>query len=102
MFARENRRKARIGDYDPIFRNLLERGKQIHPEFFTTGVVIGDFSLRRGPRRGATTEAENNNVDTEAIELTNQRKNREAARGSEAGISMQQVYTRVSRAVELL
>ena len=50
-------------------------------------------------RRGATTEAENNNVDTVAIELTNRWRKKEAARGSEASLSMRQVYTQVSRAV---
>ena len=62
LFAKDNGRKSRIGDYDPMFRNLLEQGQNIHSELFTTGVLIGDFSLRRIPRCGATTEAENNNV----------------------------------------
>ena len=43
----------------------------MNPEFFTTGVFIRDFSLRRIPRRGATTEAENNNVETAAIKIIN-------------------------------
>ena len=43
----------------------------MHPELFTTGVFIGEFSLRRIPQRGATIEAENNNVDTAAIKLIN-------------------------------
>ena len=99
FFARDNGRKSSIGDYDPMFRNLLERGQKMHPDLFTTGVFIGDFSLRRSPRRGATTEAENNNVDTAGIELINQWMKREAARGIEAGIFMRQVYTQLSRAV---
>ena len=99
MFARENGRKEIIGDYNPMFRNLLERGQKMHPEFFTTGVFIGDFSLIRRPTRGATTDAENNNVDIAAIELIIRWSKREAERGAEAGISMQQVYTQVSRAV---
>ena len=67
LFARDNRRKASIGDYDPMFRNFLERGRKMHPELFTTGVFIGDFSLRRSPRNGSTTEAENKNMYTAAI-----------------------------------
>ena len=58
MFARENGSKASIGDYDHILINLMELGQKIHPELFTTGVFIGNFSLRRSLRRGATTEAE--------------------------------------------
>ena len=49
--------------------------------------------------RRATTEAENNNVDTVGIELTNRWRKKEATRGSEAGLSMREVYTQVSRAV---
>ena len=71
----------------------------MHPELFTTGVFIGDFSLRRSPRRGATTEAKNNKVYTAAIKLINRCRKREATRGTEAGLSMRQVYTQVSRAV---
>ena len=72
MFARDNGRKASIGDYDPMLRNLLVRGQKMYPEFFTTGFFIGEFGIRRSPRRGETTEADNNNVDTAAIELLNQ------------------------------
>ena len=43
----------------------------MHPELFNTGFFIGDFSLKRILRRGATTEAENNNVYTAAIYLIN-------------------------------
>ena len=71
MFSRENGRKAIIVEYDTMFINLLDKGQKMHPELFTTGVFIGDFSLRRIPRRGATTEAENNNVDTADIKLIN-------------------------------
>ena len=67
LFARDNGRKANIGDYDPLFRNFLELGQTMHPELFTTGVLIGDFILIRGQWHGETTEAENNNVYTVAI-----------------------------------
>ena len=80
LFARENGRKARIEDYDPMFRNLVERGQKRHPELFITGVFNGNSSLRIIPRRGATTEAEIKNVDTAAIELINWWRKREAAR----------------------
>ena len=82
MFARDNRRKASIGDYDPMFRNLLKRGQNIHPELFVTGFFIGEFSLRISPRRGSTTKAENKNVDSAAIEIINLWRKSEAARGT--------------------
>ena len=99
LFARPKGRKASLGDYDPLFRDYLARAQRIRPQLFSGLVAIEDFSLRRSLRRGATTEAENNNVDTVAIELTNRWRRKEAARGSEAGLSMRQVYTQVSRAV---
>ena len=71
----------------------------MNPELFNTGVFIGNLSLRISPRRGATTEAENKNVDTASIELNNRWRKREAEQGIEAGLSMQQVYTQVYRAV---
>ena len=36
LFDRENVRKASIGDYDNMLRNLLEQGQKMHPELFTT------------------------------------------------------------------
>ena len=67
LFARDNGRKASIGGSDHMFKNLLKLGQKMQPELFTTGVFIGDFSLRRSPRRGETIEAEKNNVETVAI-----------------------------------
>ena len=88
LFARNNGSKAGIGDYDTMFRNLLERGKNMHPYLFATGVLIGEFSLRRSPRSGATTEVDKKKLDTTDIELINRRSKRGAARGTEAGLSM--------------
>ena len=99
LFARPKGCKASLGDYDPLFRDYLERAQKARPKLFTAGVPIKDFSLRRSLRRGATTESENNNVDKVAIELTNRQRKKEAARGAEAGLFMRQVYTQVSRVV---
>ena len=68
LFARLKGRKASLGDYDPLFRDYLERGQKARPKLSTAGVPIKDFSLRRSLRRGATTKAESNNVDTVVIE----------------------------------
>ena len=88
LFARENGRKTSIGDYDNMFRNFLGRGQKMHPELFTTGVFIGDFSIRRSPQRKTTTKAEKNNVDTVDIKLINQWRKRDSERGTEVGLSM--------------
>ena len=56
MFARDNGRKASIGHYNTMFVNLLEHGGNMHPDLFTTGFFIGDFSLRRSPKLGSIME----------------------------------------------
>ena len=40
LFAMDNGSKASIGDYDHILINLLEQGQKMHPELFTTGVLL--------------------------------------------------------------
>ena len=65
----------------------------------TTGFFIEYFILRRSPRRGSTMEAEKKNVDTADIELINRWRKRESERGTEAGLSMKQVYIQEYRAV---
>ena len=77
LIARDNRLKPIIGDYDTMFINFLERVQKLQPELFTTGLSIEDFSLRRIPRRGATTEEGNNNGETVAIKLINWCRKRE-------------------------
>ena len=71
MLSGGNGSKASIGDYDLMIRDLLERGQMRHPELFATGFFIGYFSLIIIPKRGATTEAENNNVYNSDIKLIN-------------------------------
>ena len=71
----------------------------MHLEFFTTGVFIGYFILGRSPRHEATTEAENNNLDSAYNKIINRWRKRDKARGAVAGLSVRQVYTQVSRSV---
>ena len=99
LFAKKNGRKSSLGDYDPLFREYLSRLQKRKPKLFCKDVVINEYSLRRSLRRGATTEAENNGVDLVTIELINRWRRKEKARGAEAGLSMRQTYTQVSRAV---
>ena len=99
MFAKDDGRKSSIGYYDPMFINLLERRQNMHPELFTTVFFIGDFGLRRIPRRGDYTEAEKKNVDTVYIKLINRWRKMETVRGTEAGLLMRKVYTHVYTAV---
>lgn len=100
LFSREGGSRANLGDYDPLFRDYLERVRDKFPKLISQVVEVTDYSLRRSLRRGSTTEAENNKVDPITIELVNRWRKKEKARGSEPGLPMRQVYTQVSRALE--
>ena len=100
LFVRKNNGKATLGDYDSLFRDYVARAQKKYPKRFSEAVTINDYSLRRSLRRGATTEARNNKVDTAAVELVNRWRKKEAARGAEAGLTMRQVYTQVTRAIK--
>lgn len=58
-------------------------------------VDTADFSLWRSPRRGAVLETTNQDVSETVTELINRWRKKEAAKGSEAGLAMRQVYTQV-------
>ena len=60
-----------------------------------SAVEMSDFSLWRSLRRGAVLETTTHKVDVQVIELINRWRKKEAARGSEAGLPMRQVYTQV-------
>jgi hypothetical protein len=97
LFAKKSgKSRARISDYDDLFRDYLRRVQQKYPKVIPASMEIQDFGLWRSGRRGATTEATHNLVDEKIIELINRWRKREAAKGTEAGLPMRQVYTQVS------
>ena len=77
----------------------MERTLVRFPDRFLKGVDIREHSLRRSPRRGATTHAANNKVDETITELISRWRKREKAKGAEPGSTMRQVYTQVSSAL---
>jgi hypothetical protein len=88
-----NRRK--FGRYDPCLIDMLERVKLHFPDQLHKVTEPGDFSLWRSGRRGAITEAANQKIDQQVIELMGRWRQREAARGTEPGLPMRQVYTQM-------
>jgi hypothetical protein len=94
--------RARISDYDDLFRDYLGRVQQKYPKVIPGSMNIQDFGLWRSCRRGATTEATHNLVDDMIIELINRWRKREAAKGTEAGLPMRQVYTQVSNLLDTM
>jgi hypothetical protein len=100
LFAKADGTRASLDMYDGDFRALLGRARAISPKLFPVKARIEDYSLRRSLRRGSTTEATNNNVPATTIDMVNRWRKREAAKGTEPGLAMRQVYTDALSAIE--
>ena len=79
--------------------------KLVQVKAFFPGVInvvtgVNDFSLWRSGRRGAVTEATNQGVDKNTIDLMGRWRKKEKARGTEPGLPMRQVYTEVKNSVK--
>ena len=96
LFAQKNGMKGRLAKYDESFKGYIGRVQERYPTVINPALEVNDFSLWRSGRRGAVTEATANMVDTKVIELINRWRSREAARGTESGLPMRQVYTQAS------
>jgi hypothetical protein len=86
---------VKFGRYDALFRVLVDQAQERHPGLIPEAVETKDFSLWRSPRRGAVLETTNQDVSEKVIELINRWHKKEAAKGSEAGLNVRQVYTQV-------
>ena len=102
FFQRSGGKRARFGDYDDTFRELIQKARERYPRVLPAAVELHDFSLWRSPRRGATLEPTNQDVSEKIIELVNRWRKREAARGTEPGLPMRQVYTQARSAVPIM
>ena len=83
----------KFGQYDALYRALVDQARERHPRLLLEAVETEDFSLWRSPRRGAVLETTNQDVSKKVIELINHWRKKEAAKGSEVGLAMRQVYT---------
>jgi hypothetical protein len=95
LFLSGDGKLQKIGTLDHRLIDLLEHVRRLHPDVLSEATVLTDFSLWRSGRRGATTEAMNNKVDQDTMDLIGRWRKREAARGSEPGMPMRQAYTQV-------
>ena len=80
----------------------IERMREEDQKLVPSAVERSDFSLWRSLRRGAVLETTTHKVDVQVIELINRWRKKEAARGSEAGLPMRQVYTQVRSALPIM
>jgi hypothetical protein len=87
--------RLKFGKYDPTFRFLIDLARETQEGLLPEVVETGDFSLWRSPRQGAVLETTNQDELEKVIELINRWRKKEAAKGSEAGLPMRQVYMQV-------
>ena len=100
LFAREDGSRKVFSEYDPMLIDFLDRAREEDPTLMSTLAELSDFSFRRSVRSGLTTQATNAGVPGPSIDLIGRWRKKEAARGSEPGLPMRQVYTRVRDLVE--
>ena len=87
--------RLKFGQYDPLFRGLIDQAQERHPRLLPEAVDTEDFSLWRSPRQGLVLETTNQDLAEKVIELINRWHKKEAAKGSEAGLPMRQACTQV-------
>ena len=80
--------------------DMLDQVKAFFPGVINVVTDVNDFSLWRSGRRGAVTEATNQGVDKNTIDLMGRWRKKEKARGTEPGLPMRQVYTEVKNSVK--
>jgi hypothetical protein len=92
-----NPSKVWKGKYDATLSVLIDAARDHQPRPLPEVGEMADFSLWRSPRRGAMLETTNQDVPKKVIKSVNWWCKKEAAKGSEAGLPMHQVYTQVRR-----
>jgi hypothetical protein len=87
--------RQKFRKYDAMLRVLIGAARDHQPRLLPEVVETVDFSLWRSPRCGAMLETTNQVVPKKVIKLVNWWCKKEAAKGSEPGLPMRQVYTQV-------
>ena len=95
LFQDQRGARMKFGKYNALYRTLVDQAQERHQRLLKEAVETKEFSLWRSPRRGAVLETTNQDVSKKVIELINRWRKKEAAKGSEAGLAMRQVYTQV-------
>jgi hypothetical protein len=96
VFTKGRARQAKIANFEDEFINRLEGLRTVRPGLFEPGIDISAaYSLFRSLRRGSNTEAIRNKVEATIIDMNNQWRKFERARGRMPSLSMQQHYTQM-------
>jgi hypothetical protein len=95
-FCEQERRQARVGQFDDNFKERLSRARAEKTYLFDPTVNIGEvYSLGRLLQRGSTSAATNSGVTQDIVELNNWWRKVEQSRGRKLLMSMAAHYTEI-------
>ena len=102
LFQDSEGKRCKGGMFEEDFHIVLET-IQNTTRFIDKAVKVREeYGLFRSLRRGATTEAHNQEVGTTVIEMNNRWRKVERAKGKKASMTLSQHYTEVKQAVKVL
>ena len=100
-FANNWGKQAKAAAYEPRFFEQLNYVRARHPALFPPDVNIeDDYGISRSGRRGSSTEAANQDVPADIIELICRWRKVERAQGRAPNLGMREHYMEVSQALE--
>ena len=101
MFANARGKQAKASTLEPRFFTLLHWVRIRYPDMFPPNISIeDDFGIPRSCRRGSSTEAANQGVPSEIIEMICRWRKVERAQGRAPNLNMREHYMEVSQALE--
>jgi len=101
LFLNKKGKRAKISDYDELFKSYVKRAHAKAPREFASGTKLDQYSLRRSLRRGSTTTAGNNQVPKPVVDRINRwRKDNRDGGDPMAGLTMFEVYTEVKNSID--
>lgn len=96
-------KRATVSDLDMLFHDILKRVQISRPDLISPDEKVEEeSSMRRSPRRGATTEAQNRKIPKDVIEMNNRWKKFIRSRSMLPSMSMIERYSDAKASVEAL
>jgi hypothetical protein len=100
VFANSRGKQAKAASYEPRFFEQLNYVRGRHQDMFPPGVnVEDDFGVSRSGRRGSSTEAANQGVPADIIDMICRWRKVERAAGRAPNLGMREHYMEVSQAL---
>jgi hypothetical protein len=101
VFSDKKNKQAKASTLEPSFFEQLNWVRIRYPDLFPPNVNIeDDYGIPRSGRRGSSTEAANQGVPSEIIEMICRWRKVERAQGRAPNLGMREHYMEVSQALE--